>query len=190
MTFEEFKSLLTKRTPKELFQECLLDSFPYCFLKSPTNYLTLRKEICDFFKIHPQNFSIIGSAKTGFSLSPLKFGREFCETSDIDVVLVSEELFQTIWLDLIEFQKTIKYNLDPVAKSRFGSLQYTLFFGILRLDKLSDDFAFAKKWWEFFNRLSVDTRFGPRRIRGTIFKSWQHVSYYYEKNIKELGELK
>ena len=184
----DFKEKLATRPTSDIVQEVLFDAFPYCFKEKPSSYGIFRKEICDIFQIHPQNFSIVGSAKVGFSLSPEKFGREFNESSDIDVVLVSEELFQEIWLQLIEFKRKTLFKLDRRYKERFETLQYSLFYGIIRLDRLSDDFDFAKKWWVFFNKLSVDKRFGPRRIRGALFKSWKHVSLTYEENIRKLRE--
>ncbi len=188
MDSEEFRRQLIEKSPNELVQAFLFDSPPYCFASDPALYQTFREQICNKFKIHPQNFTIIGSAKMGFSLHPARFGKPFCEASDIDVVLVSEELFQTLWIELIEFRRTVLYKLNPNIRKNFERLQNTLFFGNVRLDKLSNDFVFAKEWWEFFNMMSVDQRFGPRRIRAAIFKTWRHVSFYYENSIGKIKE--
>lgn len=188
MDLQEFRDQLAAKQPHEIVQTYLFDSAPYCFAPDPSLYLVFRKEICDNFNIHPQNFAIIGSAKVGFSLRPDKFGKPFTESSDIDVVLVSEELFQTLWVRLIEFRQTVLFRLDPRIRKNFEDLQKILFFGTIRLDKLSNDFPFAKEWWEFFNKMSTDNRFGPRRIRAAIFKTWQHVSFYYENTIQKIKE--
>lgn len=189
MDFNEFHSYLTSKQPTEIVQTCLFDSTPHCFAPSPELYKRFRKEICDHFDIHPQNFAIVGSAKLGFSLNPAKFGQPFAEASDIDVVLVSEELFQSLWFQLIEFRRTVLFRLDARVKKNFEDLQRVLFFGSIRLDKLSNDFDFAREWWEFFNRISIDDRFGPRRVRAAIFKTWKHASFYYEDNIRKIKEI-
>lgn len=198
MNLDTFEQVLLSRPLSEMVQQHLFEGIPYCFRDTPETFYLLRTKICDFFNIHPQNFTIVGSAKIGFSLSPkrdangnlVKYGRPFSEASDIDVVLVSDELFQQIWLDLIHYKKRVVYRLDLEQKRKFDQLQYIVFYGSLRLDMVSNTFPFAKEWWEFFNRLSVDKRFGPRRVRAMIFKSWEHVSIYYEENLREIKTIR
>ncbi len=105
------------------------------------------------------------------------------------MVLISDELFHELWLKLLAFKKRSVYRLSPHYKKKFEELQKTLFYGIIRLDKLSDDFNFAKEWWAFFNKLSTDETLGMHQIRGAIFKSWQHVSLYYEHSIKKILDI-
>lgn len=188
MELVEFQDHLKNKQPSEIVQRYLFDFSPYCFAANPSLYQVFRGEICNNFNIHPQNFTIIGSAKLGFSLNPDKFGSPFTDASDIDVVLVSEELFQQLWFQLIEFRRTTFFRLDSRSKKKFEDLQRFLFFGTIRLDKLSNDFPFARDWWEFFNKMSIDNRFGPRRIRAAIFKTWQHASFYYENTITKIKE--
>ncbi len=182
----DLERILEEKPVTDLVQEYLFDGIPYCFKDSPEQYNLFRKTICNKFNIHPQNFTVVGSAKIGFSLSPDKYGKPFSDSSDIDVVLVSEELFQNLWIQLLEYKRTASYRFsNQYVKKRFEDFQHILFFGSIRLDMISEDFPFAKEWWEFFNNLSIDRRFGPRRIRAMIFKSWKHVSYYYENGIRK-----
>lgn len=79
---DETKVLIRERTPKEVVQQVLFDGYlPHCFKDNQEVYKKFRSDICDEFKIHPQNFSIVGSAKTGFSLNPdpkkNRFGKPF-----------------------------------------------------------------------------------------------------------------
>lgn len=189
MDREAFEKILSARPIPEVVQELLFEGIPYCFKDTPDLYKDFRKEICDKFQIHPQNFTVIGSAKIGFSLKPKYYGRPFSEESDIDVVLVSDDLFQQLWIQLIKFKKTTVFQLNYYQREKFKELQSILFYGSIRLDMVTDDFPFAKDWWEFFNKLSTDKRFGPRRIRAMIFKSWQHVSIYYEDGVAKLKEI-
>lgn len=177
----------TKNVVQELYFD---DKIPFCFENNPRLFYQFRDEICDFLKIHPQNFCIVGSAKTGFSLNTDKtknrFGKSFDETSDIDLVLVSEEIFQNLWIELLDFQKNIVLKLDFTKKKNFNELQHIFFWGLIRFDKLTNDFPFAKEWWEFFNRLSIKNDYGPRRIRAGLYKSWYHVTLNYERNLNEI----
>jgi hypothetical protein len=56
-------------------------------------YTVFREQVGDQFGIGSQDVCIVGSAKLGFSPSPGKYGQPFAETSDVDVVVVSFELF-------------------------------------------------------------------------------------------------
>ena len=100
MEDQEFERLIKIQPPNDIVQEVVYDSFPFCFDGKQDSYISLRKKICKKFDIHPQNFTIVGSAKTGFSMNPDKYPTRFHATSDIDVVLVSDELFQAVWLEL------------------------------------------------------------------------------------------
>lgn len=179
-----FKSILKTTPLSDLVQNYIFDSEPHCFLEYPERYYDFRDGICGTFGIHQQNFTIVGSAKIGFSLAPNKFGTPFNEASDIDVVLVSNVLFNELWLKLLDYKKSNHYKLDRYYKDKFEDMQKLMFYGNIRLDKLSDDFTFAKKWWEYFNGLSIDPKYGPRSIRGTIFKDWSYATRYYEYSLK------
>lgn len=184
----DFQSDLFERDLKEVVQKYLFDGLPFCFRGDPNLFYTFRSDICENFRIHPQNFTIVGSAKVGFSLAPEKYGNAFSDSSDIDVVLVSDELFEGLWLKLIEYKRTTVFRLSGVIQDKFQQLQNMLFYGIIRFDKLTNDFPVAKDWWEYFNQMSKDERFGPRRVRAAFFKGWKHVSYYYEESLRKLRQ--
>jgi hypothetical protein len=187
MNFEEFKSYIRTHSDEEVVQFLLFDEIPYCFQNNLGLYKEFRSVICNNLSIHPQNFSIIGSAKIGFSLNVHKnIGKQFDESSDIDIVLVSNEMFERIWYKLLEFRKMIVYKLDEKAKQRFMELQKIMFYGRIRMDKLSNQFDYAKKWWEIFNLLSIEKKYGPRLVRAALFKTWKHVSDYYENGISQI----
>ena len=71
----------------------LLEGLAFVFSSSPMKYLIFREQVADRFKIGYQDVCIVGSAKLGFSPTPHKFGRPFAETSDVDVVIISSEMF-------------------------------------------------------------------------------------------------
>jgi len=92
----EFKKDLRTSKPEEVVQKYLFDSSPYCFSENPQLYIEFRREICEQFQIHLQNFAIVGSAKVGFSLNPTKFGVLFSDHSDVDVVPESVKIPQHV----------------------------------------------------------------------------------------------
>jgi hypothetical protein len=71
----------------------LLEGTPYVFTSRPMKYVIFREQLADRFSIGSQDVCIVGSAKLGYSPSAHKWGQPFAETSDVDVVLISEPLF-------------------------------------------------------------------------------------------------
>lgn len=85
---------------------------------------------------------MIGSAKLGFSIAPSKLWKEFNEESDIDIVVVSDKIFDIYWQELFEF------NIELTARSQGEQDLYEKFLnyffrGWIRPDLFS--FNFQKK---------------------------------------------
>ena len=84
--------------------------------KEPDKYLQIydsfKHYVANCLEINFNNISIVGSAKTGISLSPGKDFKMFNTDSDFDLVLVSPVLFYQFWdayLDLFKEKKNFGY---------------------------------------------------------------------------------
>jgi hypothetical protein len=93
----------------------ILEGTPYVFETSPMKYMIFREQVADRFDVGYQDVCIVGSAKLGFSPSPIKYGKSFAEESDVDVVIISEEMFDRGTLRLFEV-----LNQTGPAPSRAG----------------------------------------------------------------------
>ncbi len=93
-TADEFRQLiLALDNHRVLAKVFLLEGTPFVFENRPMKYVIFREQVADRFDIGSQDVCIVGSAKLGYSPSPHKFGTPFAETSDVDVVIISEPLF-------------------------------------------------------------------------------------------------
>jgi hypothetical protein len=91
---EEFRELIVRTdSHRVLAKVFLLEGTPHVFAKSPMKYVIFREQVADRFSVGSQDVCIVGSAKLGFSPSPHKFGTPFSQTSDVDVVIISQPLF-------------------------------------------------------------------------------------------------
>src|SRR5712691_6726218 len=91
---DDFRELVTRIDSHEVLSKVfLLEGVPYVFQKSPMKYVIFREQVAERFGVGSQDVCIVGSAKLGYSPSPHKFGTPFEQTSDVDVVLISEPLF-------------------------------------------------------------------------------------------------
>jgi hypothetical protein len=91
---EDFKRLVERLAHHHILARVfLLDGTPHVFINSPMKYIIFKEQVASEFGIGSQDVCIVGSARLGFSPSPHKFGTPFSQTSDVDVVLISEPLF-------------------------------------------------------------------------------------------------
>lgn len=75
----------------------LTEGFPSAFLTSPAVYENLRGWLASRLNVHPKEITLIGSARIGYSLAPPpEFGRPFGGRSDLDLSIVSGNLFQRV----------------------------------------------------------------------------------------------
>ncbi|WP_155624917.1 hypothetical protein [Burkholderia vietnamiensis] len=135
---------------------------------------SLKKDVSDFLEIHPNEVILVGSAKVGFSLAPSKRYRAFGDQSDLDVAIISHNLFDKIWRSVLEY----KYSGRLWDKER--EFENYFFHGWMRPDKLppSERFEFAKQWWEYFSDLRASEKFGPYKIAGGIYRTWEFLDSY------------
>lgn len=167
-----FKLDLSLYSISEIVQKRII--FGNCFMLNNEQYFLLRLMVAKKFEVHPNEVLIVGSAKLGFSIAPRKQFRSFGDTSDIDVVIVSEKLFNSVWEGVYGFWK------DKILWDAENDFKNYLFRGWIRPDKLppSHKFDFSKKWWEFFREITSTGKFGPYKISGAVYKNWNFLESY------------
>ena len=88
VTIDDFKTLLGTHDSQTILRKHIL--FGLCHLLEYEAYFDLKKDVSSYFNIHPSQIVMVGSAKLGFSISPHKRYREFGDTSDIDLAIISK----------------------------------------------------------------------------------------------------
>lgn len=75
----------------------LTEGLPSAFLPLPAVYEDLRGWLGYRLNVHPKEITLIGSARVGYSLAPPPdFGRPFGPGSDLDLSIISNDLFQRV----------------------------------------------------------------------------------------------
>ena len=74
----------------------LSEGIPYAFRKCPAIYESVRSWLSVFLGVHAKEISIVGSARIGASIAPRKLGKKFSDDSDLDLVIVSKDLFRAV----------------------------------------------------------------------------------------------
>jgi hypothetical protein len=190
MTSPEFRNLLQQQTDLQLLNPCLRDDQPpYVFEPRPASWDTFRSELASELDASPDDIRVVGSGRLGFSMKPGHNLRTFRDTSDIDVVVVNEGLFDSLWLALLD----AAYPRGFITQRFGGWLQdrrNELYTGWLtplevKLDmkivgrKAKPVLDFNVKW---FNALKKASRHPARRhedITGRLYRTWRYAELYH-----------
>jgi hypothetical protein len=117
---------------------------------------------------HPLELFVCGSAHLGFSPVPEKLGNSFNpDTSDIDVALVSPQLFDIWWGELLAIDPH-----DPIRERVAGDLLN----GFINPANVRGYTDIGRKWWNMFGAIPTDR---ARSVAGRIYRThWFMQSYH------------
>ncbi|MFZ0297851.1 MAG: hypothetical protein WAM13_05825 [Candidatus Sulfotelmatobacter sp.] len=181
----------------EMLDACLRDDrAPYVFEPRPAAWDTFRDELAGGLHVSRADIRVVGSGRLGFSPKPWNNLREFRDTSDIDVVIVHPDLFDQLWLALLNAAyprgATIQKSVDWLQKRRNELYTGWLTPLKIRLDakifgsKARPVLDFNARW---FNALKKASRHPPVRheeITGRLYRSWPHAELYHLHSLAEL----
>jgi len=179
---KEFKTDLNGLSSLQMIRKYILNGA--CHVLDHDQHFRLKEEICEHFKVEFNSVVLVGSGKLGFSIKPAKRFQSFGDDSDIDVAVVSPQLFEKVWEEAYLYKKGGAY--WPKATSFFTYLSE----GWIRPDKLpsSDSFEFTATWWDFFNEITASKRYGPYKIRAGLYHSMFFLQEYQKICIEQCIE--
>ncbi|CAM2807827.1 biosynthetic peptidoglycan transglycosylase [Vibrio mytili] len=88
-------------------RQWLSEGIPYAFKDCPGVYESLRTWIAMRLDIDPKDVNLTGSARLGQSLAPSKLGKQFDSTSDLDIFIVSPNLFGNLKNDFFSWSDDV-----------------------------------------------------------------------------------
>ena len=95
----------------------ILDIVPWIFDGNLEAFCAWRNRIKEQTGMESDSLYVVGSAATGFSMSPNKAGRAFRamstsspDRSDVDLAIASEELFVAAWNTIVNLDRGFKYS--------------------------------------------------------------------------------
>lgn len=168
MTKDELKERITIancfKDIEKIADEIMAIPVPWFFTKvfaSKANqkYADFKLYMAQKFETPATNFFICGSASLGYSLSPQKNYSEFSDTSDIDIVIISKELFDKFWKS---------YFVD-YTNSRLTGKAYT------RTAK-----NIFKRFIDFHSSYSQEN---------VVYKEWEKQTSGYQKDLQILFDF-
>ena len=188
MTKDELMKLLARRDNDEFVDAELLNRRPWIF-EADAEYHSWCKSVADALKIEKEHIHIVGSAATGYSLSPLKPGRPFRRlgssqrASDIDLAITSEDLFEESWNTIVSFDR--RHSLEMAREER-EKMRTDIYWGLVGQRSLPTNTHSARR---ILTALSIATRTPPIRghvVRCRIYRRKDDLRAYHVNSLRQL----
>lgn len=189
-SLEDLKKLLTSKSVPEVIYHHILFKEAVCLNGDSDLIYDLKKALSEYFKVHIRELEIVGSAKIGICMNRFstRYGKKFGEESDIDLVVVSSELFDRAWHELLKFELSSKASTQ-IGSERLRQSYKTIPNGIISPERLPENLNFSKIWWKIFSELSNQNKYHKKKIRGRLFKDWWFVEKYYSIELAKLSNV-
>lgn len=108
-----FEAIASSPSHRAFVEENLLARVPWIFQGDATLFNAWRAAAAREVHIARENVFLVGSAATGFSLSPSKPGKDFRRAvsgasyrpSDLDIAIVDSTFFQEAWNTIVRFDR-------------------------------------------------------------------------------------
>ena len=208
---DDFKELILKLDNHRILAKVfLLERTPYVFKDSPMKYVIFREKVADQFQIGSQDVCIVGSAMLGFSPSPHKYGTPFADNSDVDVVIVSDDLFHRGSMELFKELNALGPQFHEFRHILSGDNLVECSRPVVRLeDWKTTKEAIRNYVFQNFNPgllsshnplrleifenisstsglfLALEPQIFVSRIRSRIFRTWRAAEDYYSNSLRE-----
>lgn len=180
--------ILAKNT-NQLYQQIYFeDTEPYIFSGKPDpikTYYDFLYQAANLLEVSPHNVMFAGSSRLGFSLNPSdkkgRFLKDYTENSDIDLVVVSPQLFSFFTREFTKANYVIGHlkKKDQLAKKILKG-----FFDFYHFTNMNQEFLNWQKKTSPFQR-ELQKRFDiSNEINYRIFNDWLSVELYYTDGIK------
>jgi hypothetical protein len=188
----ELKGDLATKSTSEIYNKYLLGQDVWLFrehlkVADPSKtYDEFKLYISKHLKVHFNNIAITGSSKTGISFSPKKKFKFFDDSSDLDIILVSEKYYKSFWQAYLDMY----YRQIPFPE--YQTVYKSLFKGFISLKEPTEKHTAIKDWVKLVNPFLKDLQlfFGiDRQVNYRIYNSWEEVERYHFFGIKQLKSL-
>lgn len=189
VTVEEFKEACKKINADDVVDQIILTEQAAHVSADSKSYI--KRQLASAYSVSSDDLHlwVVGSAKLGFSIAEkrkngdvLQRYRPFGPISDIDIAIVSTKIFRLIWDDLCRYAHGKAF--IPWDSGRLGDY---MVYGWLRPDCFPRGPGLWRcdLWWEIFRRMSGQSRFERRAVRGALFHSENDLRLYQKRAIEE-----
>lgn len=184
---DEFKDIIRDSPLEDVVDNFLFTGAPFAFETDPHSYGLLLDHISSGLEVAVTNLTLVGSGRIGFSLSPDRFGIPFSGQSDLDIVVVSPNLFDAAWLDLLRPVPRY-YRLPESVRGWHDDHVRHVYNGKIWPTKLSGIVHLAPLWFRVFKSVSRYPQLANRDVNGLLYRTWDHARLYHRSGLRKIRE--
>lgn len=186
----ELQEALKDRGSKFVYNHVLLNEDVYLLRQrykadAPRVYHDIKMATSDALNVPVKNVAIVGSAKTGYSLTPGRDYSPFSDKSDLDLVIVSDNLFRELWECQLNYVNSATgQQYGPVAKNIFRH-----FISIKAEEIQGDQIEYFSDWISRVDRLRKTLQLNfklPTEINYRVYDDWRYVEQYHVAGLNAL----
>lgn len=198
---DEFSNVLLSHPLEKVVQEYIFQGVPYVFRERPELLDILRRHLCSALKFLEENVVVVGSAKIGFSLNPNNFPRQFSDESDIDILVVDEKLFDSLWMAILRWHYPRRITVLGGEDGRWmRERRQDLYWGAFFPDKIRfQGLSFPEilkplrdnstAWFNAFRSLSQYPELVSRNVSGRLYRTWEHALLYQTDGLRQIKDV-
>lgn len=186
-TKDEFAKLICNADIDDVVQQHVFGGVPFVYRNSPGFADLLFTHLSDRLGVERANMTVVGSGKVGISLSPDTFGNPFHADSDIDVVIVSESLFDKCWLELLRFPRFKFRQLSETARSRIDDHISEIYWGRIWPHQLLSVSDLARQWISAFRSIAQIPQLAYHEVNGRLYRTWDHAKVYHTRSLRKIA---
>jgi hypothetical protein len=196
-TPDEFRALLRGESLETLVRTQIFGGVPYAFREDLGSLTTLNEHLAGQLELTHDQIAVVGSGRTGFCVTADGYGRAFSDDSDLDVIVVSASLFDSVWYTVTGWHYPRRYRLAGKDRRWDARRRDDLYWGWFRPDAIRYDGLslpeallplrdLSARWFEAFQSLSQYDTFATRRIEGRLYRTWEHAFLYHLASLRKL----
>lgn len=172
-----------KQHPYEfLTSKWVLEKIPYIFNNDSEAYIKTKLKLASMINVDSCSIIFVGSASTGFSLSPMEKFRKFNDKSDIDIAIISHYYFDVAWHTLRNID-IYRLSHDAVLSIKEHRERY-IYYGTIATDKILGLLPFGKEWLAAIESLKESPIFENRDINFRLYRDHESLREYHINNFK------
>jgi hypothetical protein len=183
---KEFKCILLQEPAGVVVDRWFFGGIPYVFRETKSAYAELRALLGSKLRVSERNVVMVGSARLGFSPAPGKFGKKFRVGDDLDIIVVSSELFDAGWRDLLRWHHAKRWTLSAAEHNQLRLCKNTIFWGYVWPNLLTGASDIAVGWNDAFRGLSRIPEVAFWEPRGRLYRTWEHARLYHMWSLEKV----
>jgi hypothetical protein len=182
-------ALEAARSLRDFVEDQLLSRVPWIFSADPDAFSRWRQTAAPEAGLEPEAVFLVGSAATGYSLSPRKAGRPFrpigpsAAASDIDMAIVDATMFEAVWNNIVgnDRKRALRRAGDYIARMRLD-----VYWGTISHSDALPGTDSAGRIRLLFAATTRQEPFVGHRVHARVYRRREDLVAYHEQSLRAL----